>query len=63
MTNRPRTLSIKMSDTELARAHALAAAGDESIGRFVRRLVAREYELRFGDAPPPRTKFKNTRGK
>lgn len=51
--DRPRTLTIKMSDDELARAHAVADANDESIGRWLRRVVAHDYERRFGEAPPP----------
>jgi hypothetical protein len=47
-----------MTDTELDRAHALAAAGDESIGRYLRRVVNADYERRFGDAPPPKAKRK-----
>lgn len=61
MTERPRTLTVKMSDPELARLHALAAAGDESIGRLVRRWVAREYEVRFGDAAPPKAALRRGR--
>lgn len=53
MTDRPRTLTIKMSDDELAKAHAVAEAGDESIGRYLRRVVEHDYERRFGQAPPP----------
>lgn len=53
MKNRSRTLTVKMSDAELAKVHAIAAAGDESIGRYLRRVVASDYERRFGDAPPP----------
>lgn len=51
---RTRTLTVKLNDPELARIHALAIAGDESVGRMLRRWISREYELRFGDAPPPR---------
>ena len=47
-----------MTDTELDRAHAIAAAGDESIGRYLRRVVNGDYERRFGDAPPPKVKRK-----
>ncbi len=54
MNDRTRTLTVKMTDAELARLHALAVAGDESIGRLVRRWVASEYAARFGDAPPPK---------
>lgn len=63
MNDRPRTLTIKMTDPELARAHALAAAGDESIGRFIRRTINRDYEARFGDAPPPTPKLRKGPGK
>lgn len=51
---RLRNLSVKLNDKELASIHALAAAGDESVGRMLRRWIAREYELRFGDAPAPK---------
>jgi hypothetical protein len=50
---RARTLSLKMSDEEILQAHALADHVDDSIGRYVRRLLAREYARLFGDAPPP----------
>ena len=56
MQTRDRTLSLKLSSDEILRAHALADAGDESVGRYVRRLLAREYERLFGDAPPPKVK-------
>jgi len=36
MAERERTLSVKITDVKLDRAHALAAAGDESIGRYLR---------------------------
>lgn len=58
MTERARTLTIRMSDEELAKAHAVAAAGDESIGRYLRRVVTSDYERRFGEAPPPRAKLR-----
>lgn len=48
-----------MTDTELRRAHALADAGDESIGRYLRRVVNVDYERRFGDAPPPAAKLRS----
>jgi hypothetical protein len=54
MTSREHTLSIKLSAAEIAKAHALASAGDEPIARFLRRVINREYEARFGDAPPPK---------
>jgi hypothetical protein len=49
---RPHTLSIKLSRLELDQAHALADASDCAIGVVMRRFIAREYELRFGDAKP-----------
>lgn len=58
MTDRPKTLTIKVSEDELLMAHAIADAGDESIGRYVRRVVAADYARRFGDAPPPKVKLK-----
>ena len=53
MQPRPRTLSLKMTDEEILKAHALADASDESVGRFVRQLLAREYLKHFGQQPPP----------
>lgn len=58
MTDRTRTLTVKVSDDELARAHALADAGDESIGRLVRKFIRDAYGARFGDSPPPKPKLK-----
>jgi hypothetical protein len=62
-TDRPRTLSIKMAEVELQQAHACADATDESVGRWVRRLIAREYERLFGNATPPKVKFRRGPGK
>lgn len=45
-------ITIRLSQPELERAHAIAAAGDETISRFVRRTILREYEMRFGNAEP-----------
>lgn len=53
MQTRDKTLSMKLSDLELLQAHALADQTDESVGRYLRRLIAREYARLFGDAPPP----------
>ncbi len=58
MTDRPRTLTIKLTDDELAKAHAVAAAGDESIARYLRRVVVNDYERRYGEAPPPHVDLK-----
>lgn len=54
MPERLRTLSLKLTDEELLQAHALADHTDESVGRYVRRLIAREYARLFGDAPAPK---------
>ncbi len=56
MQTRPRTLSLKMTDDEVLQAHALADAADESVGRFVRQLLAREYLRHFGQQPPPKVR-------
>jgi hypothetical protein len=53
MQSRDKTLSMKLSSEELLMAHACADQTDESVGRFMRRLIAREYARLFGDAPPP----------
>jgi hypothetical protein len=58
MKERRRTLTVKMTDDELAKAHAVAEAGDESVGRYLRRVVASDYERRFGQAPPPKPKLR-----
>ncbi|MCA9591581.1 MAG: hypothetical protein KC657_40070 [Myxococcales bacterium] len=50
---RERTLSLRMNDEEILQAHALADLTDDSVGRYVRRLLAREYARLFGDEPPP----------
>lgn len=53
MQTRERVLTVKVSDLEWRRAHAIADVGDEPVSRWFRRLVNAEYERRFGDAPPP----------
>jgi hypothetical protein len=58
MTERTRTLTIKVSEDELHKAHAIADAGDESIARYFRRVIAHDFDRRFGDAPPPKAKLK-----
>jgi hypothetical protein len=58
MTNREKTLTVKLTEDELRKAHAIADAGDESIGRYLRRVIAHDYERRFGDAAPPNVTFK-----
>jgi len=63
MTTRECNISIKLTDEERKRAHALADAGDESIGRWFRRIVNVEYERRFGQAPPPDAKKRMGRPK
>lgn len=54
MVERMRTLTIRMTDEELSQAHAVAEAGDESVGRYLRRVVAADYARRFGEAPAPK---------
>lgn len=56
MNPRQRTLTVKMNDDEVLQAHALADHADDSVGRYLRRLLAREYARLFGDAPPPAVK-------
>ncbi len=58
MKERGHTMSIKVDGDELARLHALADAGDESIGAMVRRWTRERYLARFGDAAPPVPKLK-----
>jgi hypothetical protein len=62
MRDRPRSLNLRLDDTELAKVHALASAGDEPISMMLRRWVNERWTARFGDAPPPatRTKFGDT---
>ncbi len=56
MKQRECTLSVKLTREENLRAHALADAVDDSVGRYLRRLIAREYARLFGDAPAPKVK-------
>lgn len=58
MKERRRTLTVKMTDEELAKAHAVAEAADESVGRYLRRVVTSDYERRFGQSPPPALKLR-----
>ncbi len=58
MRERPRSLVIRVDDTELAKIHALASAGDEPISFMFRRWLTERYVARFGDAPPPATRTK-----
>ena len=51
-----KTLTIKLSEDELHMAHAIADA--ESIGRYVRRVIAHDYKNRYGEAPPPKAKLR-----
>ena len=50
---------VKVDDGELAKAHALAQAGDEPISFMVRRWIEERYSARFGDAVPPVPKLKH----
>lgn len=56
MKKRDVTLSVKLSEEENLKAHALADLSDEGVGRYLRRVIAREYEHAFGDRAPPRVK-------
>lgn len=58
MRDRSRTLSIRLDDTELATAHALADHADMHIGALLRRWLAEHWRATFGDAAPPATKTK-----
>jgi hypothetical protein len=58
MRERTRSLVIRVDDTELAKIHALAGAGDEPISFMLRRWIDERYAARFGDAPAPSTKTK-----
>jgi hypothetical protein len=53
MKKRDVTLSVKLTEQENLMAHALADLSDEGVGRYLRRVIAREYDRAFGDAPPP----------
>lgn len=54
--DRDKTLTVKMSEEEIARARAMAIAADESVGRLIRGMVNSAYAARFGDAPAPKHK-------
>jgi len=56
MMDRTRTLSLRLSDEEVLKAHALADANDESVGRFMRALLNQAYAKMFGLRPPPKVK-------
>ena len=51
--DRNKTLTVKMTAEELARARAMAEAGDESVGRLIRGMVNSAYQARFGNVAPP----------
>ena len=59
MRERERSMVVKVDDGELAKAHALAQAGDEPISFMVRRWIEERYSARFGDAVPPVPKLKH----
>lgn len=58
MAEREHTLSVKLSALEIAKVHALAEVGDESIARYLRRVINRDYEQRFGDVRPEKPRLK-----
>lgn len=55
MADRPKTVSIRFTHEELARADALAEATDQSINQLVRRLLAEEYARREAASESPRS--------
>ena len=59
MRERERSMVVKVDDTELAKAHALAQAGDEPISMMVRRWIDERYTARFGEQVPPVPKLKH----
>ena len=58
MRDRNRTLSIRLDDTELATAHALADHEDTQIGPMLRKWLSEHWRASFGDAAPPAAKTK-----
>lgn len=44
---------VRLTETELDAAHALAADRGEPLTVVVRDLLRRAYRLRWGDCPPP----------
>jgi hypothetical protein len=64
MLHREKTLTVKMTKEELLKVHALADAGDETVGRLVRKFITTQYERQFGSAPiPPHIKLGKGRPK
>lgn len=61
MTERVRNLVLRVSDDELAMAHAVAADRDETIARVVRRFIRDAYVERFGVTVPPKPKLKHSK--
>lgn len=61
MTEREKNLVLRVSDDELAMAHALADVQDEPIARVVRRLLQHAYVERFGTKKPPTPKLKHAK--
>ena len=59
MTKRDRNMVLRISDEELAMAHALAEAQDEPISRIVRRFIGDAYRAKFGTKTPPTPKLKH----
>ncbi len=63
MADRDRNLVLRVSDEELAMAHALSDAQDEPIARVVRRFIRDAYVERFGVTKPPTPKLKHGGGR
>lgn len=61
MQQRERNLVLRVSDEELAMAHAVANADDLPISAVVRRFLRETYAARFGDTTPPRPRLKHAK--
>lgn len=60
MTKRERNMVLRVDDEELAMAHAIAEAQDETIARVIRRFIRHAYVERFGTKQPPTPKLKHS---
>lgn len=56
MVDRDRALTVRMSDEEIAKLHALAERDGVSQSDFVRLFIRRAYAEAFGDKRPPKPK-------
>jgi hypothetical protein len=58
-TERGHNMVVRVSETELARVHALADDRGEAIAVIFRRWLNDTYHARFGSAEPPKPKLKH----